>query len=165
MKTIRWMKIAMMFVAGVLAFTACHDDDDKFTVPQNVREAFSQQYAGATRVEWDWERNGYVVAEFWLDNKKHEAWYTRDGQWLMTEIDCGENLSILPQEVLDAFYASAYSAWTVDDIDMIQRSGYADVYRIEVEQQGQRDVDLYFDLSGTLLHEVTGDLSALQVLF
>ena len=165
MKKIRWMKIAMMLVASVLAFTACNDDDDKFDVPRAVRAAFNQQYGDATRVEWDWERNGYVVAEFWKDNKEHEAWYTRDGQWVMTEVDCGRNLSIVPQAVLEGFYASAYSAWTVDDIDMIQRPGYAEVYRIEVEQRGQRDMDLYFDLSGTLIVEAVGDSNALQVLF
>ena len=63
MKTIGWMKVAMMFVAGTFVFTACDDDDNKFAAPEAVQAAFNQQYGDATRVEWERERNGYLVAD------------------------------------------------------------------------------------------------------
>ena len=47
--------------------------------PEAVQAAFNQQYGDATRVEWERERNGYLVAEFWKDNKEYDAWYTTEG--------------------------------------------------------------------------------------
>lgn len=155
MKTIGWMKVAMMFVASTFVFTACDDDDDKFAAPQAVQTAFNQQYGDATRVEWEREKNGYIVAEFWKDNKEYDAWYTTEGQWVMTEVDHRKDLNALPQAVREGFQTSIYSAWRVDDIDEIQRPNYTNIYKIEVEMQGQQDMDLYFDENGTLFREVT----------
>lgn len=154
MKTTRWMKTAMMLVAGTFVFTACDNDDDKFNAPEAVQAAFNQQYGDNTRVEWDRERGEYLIAEFWKDNKEYDAWYTYDGRWMMTEVDYGHDIQALPQAVQDGFNASAYAQWRVDDIDLIQRPDYTDIYKIEVEQQGQRDMDLYFDENGTLFKEV-----------
>ena len=106
-------------------------------------------------MEWEYERSGYIVAEFWKDNKEHDAWYTADGSWMMTEIDHGRNIDALPQAVRDGFYASAYAQWVVDDIDEIQRPDYEAIFKIEVEQRGQQDHDLYFDTNGTLFRDVT----------
>ena len=43
----------------------------------------------------------------------------------------------------------------VDDIDEIQRPDYEAIFKIEVEQRGQQDHDLYFDTNGTLFRDVT----------
>ena len=154
-KSIQWMRVATLCVAGMFAFTACDDDEDKFAAPEAVQAAFSQQYSGATRVEWEYERSGYIVAEFWKDNKEHDAWYTPDGSWMMTENDHGRIIDALPQAGRDVFYASAYAQWVVDDIDEIQRPDYEAIFKIEVEQRGQQDHDLYFDTNGTLFRDVT----------
>lgn len=151
----KWMKVAMTCVAGAFVLTSCDDDDDKkFDVPEAVQTAFNQQYGNVGRVEWDRERGNYIVAEFWKDNKEHDAWYSYEGQWMMTEVDYGQNIQALPQAVQDGFYASAYAQWVIDDIDEIQRPDYAATYKIEVEQKGQRDMDLYFDVNGVLFKEV-----------
>ena len=144
----------MMCLASTFVFTACDDDDNKFAAPAAVQEAFNQQYGEGTRVEWERERNGYLVAEFRKDGKDYDAWYTNEGQWVMTEIDHGKRLNNLPQAVQDGFNNSAYASWTVDDIDEIQRPDYTEVYKIEVEMKGQQDMDLYFDVNGTLFREV-----------
>ena len=72
----------------------------------------------------------------------------------MTEVDHRNDLNALPQAVRDGFAASAYAQWRVDDIDEIQRPDYENVYKIEVEQNGRQDMDLYFDVNGTLFREV-----------
>lgn len=154
MKRFKWMQVAMVCAIGMMGFTACSDDDDKFNVPEAVQSAFNQQYGGVDRVEWDRERTNYLVAEFWKENKEHDAWYTYDGQWMMTEVDYGKDLTLLPQAVQDGFAASVYAQWRVDDIDAILRPSYSEVYKIEVEQAGQKDMDLYFDVEGVLFKEV-----------
>lgn len=160
MKKWKWIGMAMACVVGMVAFTSCDDDDndDYARVPDAVTAAFSHQYGNPGYVEWDSERGGYYVAEFRKDGRDHEAWYTQAGLWAMTEVDYGRSLADLPQAVQSGYAATAYAldAWTVDDIDEIQRPDYETVYKIEVEKRGQADHDLYFDLGGTLYRDVEG---------
>lgn len=158
MKKWKWIGMAMACAVGMVAFTSCDDDDndDYARVPDTVTAAFSHQYGNPGYVEWDSERGGYYVAEFRKDGRDHEAWYTQAGLWAMTEVDYGRSLADLPQAVQSGYAATAYAldAWTVDDIDEIQRPDYETVYKIEVEKRGQADHDLYFDLGGTLYRDV-----------
>lgn len=160
MKKWKWIGMAMACAVGMVAFTSCDDDDndDYARVPDAVTAAFSHQYGNPGYVEWDSERGGYYVAEFRKDGRDHEAWYTQAGLWAMTEVDYGRSLVDLPQAVQSGYAATAYAldAWTVDDIDEIQRPDYETVYKIEVEKRGQADHDLYFDLGGTLYRDVEG---------
>ncbi len=160
MKKWKWIGMAMACAVGMVAFTSCDDDDndDYARVPDAVTAAFSHQYGNPGYVEWDSERGGYYVAEFRKDGRDHEAWYTLAGLWAMTEVDYGRSLADLPQAVQSGYAATAYAldAWTVDDIDEIQRPDYETVYKIEVEKRGQADHDLYFDLGGTLYRDVEG---------
>lgn len=160
MKKWKWIGMAMACAVGMVAFTSCDDDDndDYARVPDAVTAAFSHQYGNPGYVEWDSERGGYYVAEFRKDGRDHEAWYTHAGLWVMTEVDYGRSLADLPQAVQSGYAATAYAldAWTVDDIDEIQRPDYETVYKIEVEKRGQADHDLYFDLGGTLYRDVEG---------
>lgn len=160
MKKWKWIGMAMACEVGMVAFTSCDDDDndDYARVPDAVTAAFSHQYGNPGYVEWDSERGGYYVAEFRKDGRDHEAWYTHAGLWAMTEVDYGRSLADLPQAVQSGYAATAYAldAWTVDDIDEIQRPDYETVYKIEVEKRGQADHDLYFDLGGTLYRDVEG---------
>lgn len=160
MKKWKWIGMAMACAVGMVVFTSCDDDDndDYVRVPDAVTAAFSHQYGNPGYVEWDSERGGYYVAEFRKDGRDHEAWYTQAGLWAMTEVDYGRSLADLPQAVQSGYAATAYAldAWTVDDIDEIQRPDYETVYKIEVEKRGQADHDLYFDLGGTLYRDVEG---------
>lgn len=159
MKKWKWIGMAMACAVGMVAFTSCDDDNDDYArVPDAVTAAFSHQYGNPGYVEWDSERGGYYVAEFRKDGRDHEAWYTQAGLWAMTEVDYGRSLADLPQAVQSGYAATAYAldAWTVDDIDEIQRPDYETVYKIEVEKRGQADHDLYFDLGGTLYRDVEG---------
>ena len=160
MKTKELMKWMMACALGVFTLASCSDDDDdNVPVPDAVTRAFTDKYAGVGRVDWDREKGGYLVAEFWKDGKEHEAWFDNNGEWFMTEIDHGRDLTSLPQAVQAGYEATAYAqtGWSVDDIDEIQRPAYETFYIIEVEKCGQPDYDLYFDTNGTLFRELQGE--------
>lgn len=158
MRTLELVKLAMICVFGAFVTTSCSDDNDdnNVQVPNAVQTAFSQKYSDVGHVEWDVEAGGYIVAEFMKDNKEHDAWFTGDGTWMMTEIDHGRDITSLPQAVQEGYAATVYAqqSWAVEDIDEIQRKGYDTIYKIEVEKAGQPDHDLYFDLAGTLFRDV-----------
>ena len=158
MKTLELMKWMMACAFGVFVFASCSDDDDddNTRVPDVVQTAFAQKYGDATRVNWDREGSGYMVAEFRDGGREHDAWFTPNGEWMMTEVDHARDTRSLPQAVIDGYGASKYAqdGWRIDDIDEIQRPGYETIYKIEVEKAGQPDYDLYFDAYGTLFREV-----------
>lgn len=140
-----------MMALGVVSLTSCDKDDDRVQVSADLQAAFDSRYPNASRV--DWERNGgFYEAEFMGNGYENKAWFTPDGAWVMTEYDLPFNQ--LPQAVLDAFAASTYISWRVDDVDMIEKSGMEMIYVIEVES-GAQEYELTYLEDGTLLRENT----------
>ncbi|MDR0429621.1 MAG: PepSY-like domain-containing protein [Tannerellaceae bacterium] len=133
----------------LLGFISCNDDNNY--VPEYVVvNAFKSKYPGAKRVEWE-TKSGYKVAEFQFNRKETEAWFSADGEWIMTDTDIPYNE--LPGAVQDSFRQSTYGGWRVDDVDKIERSNTETIYIIEVEK-GEIDVDLYYSEDGTLVKEI-----------
>lgn len=157
MNTWKWLKAALLCTAGAFVFTACDDDDDHHDfrfVPASVQSSLQEKYGQVAYVEWDREGT-YYVADFRKDGSEHEVWFTPDGTWVMSEVDLNRSLANLPEAVRAGFEATSYaqSPWVVEDIDRIERNGYADLYRIEVDRYDS-DVELHFDPAGTLVNEV-----------
>lgn len=157
MNTEKWLKAGLFCLVGTFVFTSCDDDDDPDYVnpPSALQQALEQKYGSLSWVEWDREGT-YYVADFRKDGREHEAWFTGDGRWMMTEIDLQRNLSNLPETVRTGFESTVYAAspWVVEDVDKLEREGYAELYIIEVERYtDDADVVLHFDLAGTLVRE------------
>lgn len=144
------MFMLAMAAVGIL-LAGCEDDDDNVRVDPTIETAFRSQYPDASRVEWE-TKAGYYVAEFRRNNAEAEAWYSPQAIWYMTETDV--YYTDLPQAVKDAFTASEYAAWRIDDIDMIESAGMETVYILEVEK-GNAEYDLYFSPDGVLVKAVT----------
>lgn len=148
MKTKWYMYLVALM--GVFVMSACDDDDNPVKVSDSVKEAFHAQFPNAQRVEWEMKK-GYYVADFW-GNVEMEAWYDSNGKWCMTETDLGINMSQLPEAVQNAFQASAYNMWIVDDLDKYERPDMT-FYLIEIEFSGKKDRNLYYAVDGTLLKD------------
>ena len=143
----------LLAVCSMLAFSACEKEDDVLVsdVPQAVLNTFKAKYPNILP-EWE-SKQGYYVAEFFQEGMETEMWITAQGEWAMTEMDMGMNLNLLPQPVLDAFKASTYATWQVDDMDKYERTDRT-FYLIEVETAGQADRDLFYNPDGTLIKDV-----------
>lgn len=138
----------LFFSLALLAttFFGCDDDDPVF-VPTEVQAAFTAKYPSAKNVEWE-NKGVYKVAEFYNNNLEMSAWFDSNGVWYMTETDL--TLNQLPASVQNAFNASDYSAWKIDDVDMLERKDLDVIYIIEVESQN-KEVDLYYNAEGILV--------------
>ena len=128
--------------------TGCDDDDNPVRVSESLKNTFYAQFPNATRVEWEMKR-GYCVAEFW-DSAEMETWYNSNGSWCMTETDLGRSVNQLPKAVQEAFQASEYNQWKVDDLDKYERPDMT-FYKVEVESAGKRDRNLFYAEDGILL--------------
>ena len=151
------MKKSLMLGAVALlsvSLWSCSNDDDDLSVkavPEAVKTSMDQKYPSARSTEWK-KKGTYIVAEFALDNVKDAtAWFTANGEWYMTESDILFNE--LPKAVSDAFNASAYATWKVDDIDKIERRDLEDIYVLELEN-GAQEVDLYLNEAGIIVKTV-----------
>lgn len=145
-------KILSVLVAVIAIFaTSCDTSNSNIVVEKAVLETFKQQFPNARRVHWE-NKGAYYEVDFRIDKEYKSAWYRKDAVWMMTETDIRFN--DLPIEVQNAFYASTYSTWRIDDIDKFERPGIETIYIIEVEQNDV-DVDLYYNASGLLIKTVT----------
>ena len=146
----------LLAVFSMLAFSACEKEDDVLVsdVPQAVFNTFKAKYPNILP-EWE-SKQGYYIAEFFQESMETEMWITAQGEWAMTEMDLGMNLNLLPQQVLDAFQASVYATWRVDDLDKYERPDRT-FYVIEVESAGQADRDLYYTPDGVLIKDLANN--------
>lgn len=140
----------LLAVFSLLGFSSC-DDDDHFSPDSVVEKAFLEKYPTATHVSWV-KKGNYVEAEFKEGTVFMKAWFDLDGNWSMTETEITD-LRLLPVAVQEAFAASAYAQWKIDDIDQLERPGMETVYIIEVEN-GNQEVDLIYSAEGVLIKEV-----------
>ncbi|MBR4029286.1 MAG: PepSY-like domain-containing protein [Alistipes sp.] len=140
--------LAFIVVAAMTLGVGC----EKYDAPSSARNAFKDQYPTAVDVEWE-RKHGYAVVDFYIPGTGEcEAWYKKDGTWMMTSFDMRYN--DLPQAVRTAF-ESAYGTETpVDDVNRVERSKGDTIYMIEttVVVNGYL-TDIYLDYSadGTLL--------------
>lgn len=152
-----WMLFLLVAASGMLAFSACSDDDNNdvpessHLVSKEVQNAFNTKYPQARDVEWKLKGN-YAVVDFDWNGSEHAAWFDpSSAAWYMTETDL--RYVDLPQTVRTTHEAGEYASWKVDDVDMLSREGMETLYVIEVEQ-GNTDVDLYYSPSGVLVKTV-----------
>lgn len=111
-------------------------------VPQAVVEAFKQKYPESFVYEWEWiKKEKLYEAEFMFKGNKHEAFFTKEGEWNRTEKEIVMN--DLPNGVRDAFYKSEYAQWKIDDVKEIVTAGNDVIYNIEVEK-GKKEIELLF---------------------
>lgn len=109
------------------------DDQDipNNAVPQVVAAAFLAKYPTATRVEWE-QKNGRYKAECYVNGFETDVCFEADGTWKYTETEM--TYAALPQEVKDAFLASTYAGWRVEDVTRWEFNDKADKYILEVER-------------------------------
>lgn len=140
----------VLAVSGIMLVSCEKENTNTPQIDREIENAFREQYSGATRVAWDF-RQGYYVADFWLNQVEAQAWYTPQAVWHMTETDV--RYADLPQAVRDAFETSEYADWRIDDIDMLEHPDRETFYVIEVEQ-AKVEYDLYFTADGVLVKAV-----------
>lgn len=140
--------LAFIVVAAMTLGVGC----EKYDAPSSARNAFKDQYPTAVDVEWE-RKHGYAVVDFYIPGTGEcEAWYKKDGTWMMTSYDMRYN--DLPQAVRTAF-ESAYGTETpVDDVNRVERSKGETIYMIEttvVVNGYLTDIYLEYSADGTLL--------------
>ena len=146
----------LMLTSFSFGLVACDDDDNHANVPSEFEAALKQQYPDAKNVEW--ERKGkYRVAEFVINAVEYDIWYDQSAKCVMTELDYGKNVFLVPDYAVSAAFAqSEYGTWRIDDIKHYKQLNN-EFYVFEVEKQGEPDMDVFYNTSGQQLKAIPSD--------
>lgn len=153
-------RILLTCLAGFAIFSmaSCekHNGGSADVSPQ-AEKALQEMYPDAFGVEWKANGN-YLVADFsngGMGGEDMKAWFDNAGGWYMTETDI--RFEELPDAVREAFAASEYAEWRVDDVDKLEREGAETIYVIEAEGMSNgtnMELDLYYSADGVLVKTV-----------
>jgi hypothetical protein len=117
-------------------------------IPKIVEETFSQQYRGASNIDYS-DQLVRVDVYFEMDGEKLIASYTNKGIWKGTEKDW--SYEKLPEEVKDGFQKSKYADREVDETKVLYLPGGSQQYRVKVKKNDLEKKYLFFNTSGRLL--------------
>jgi len=117
-------------------------------IPKAVEETFTNQYKGATSVEYK-DQLVRVDVHFELEGEQMIASYSNKGVWKETQK--AWEFEKLPQEVKDGFDKSKFADRDVDETVMIYLPGGTEQYRILAKKNNVEKKYLFFNPKGRLL--------------
>jgi hypothetical protein len=133
---------ASILTLSVMGTSLMAQDLPASKVPSVVTNAFTQEYANPTDVDWEKKRKNFEV-DFEVDGVDHKALYSAEGQLLMTKRDLPE--TDLPAAINQKI-AADYSGYTIDDVDQVMAEGKT-YYQVELDGT-LRDRKLVFTEDG-----------------
>jgi hypothetical protein len=137
------MMVSLMMFSGV-SFSQLRE------IPKSVEETFSNQYKGATDIDYK-DQLVRVDVHFELDGEKMVASYTNKGLWKETVKEW--SFVQLPEEVKTGFDKSKYADREIEDVAVIYLPGGSEQYRLKAKKNGVEKKYLYFNPKGRLLRE------------
>jgi Putative beta-lactamase-inhibitor-like, PepSY-like len=117
-------------------------------IPKAVEETFSNQYNGASDIDYK-DQLTRVDVHFELNGEKMVASYTNKGIWKGTEKEW--EFEKLPGEVKDGFNKSVYADREVEETKVLYLPGGTTQYRIKAKKNGVEKKYLFFNTKGRLL--------------
>lgn len=133
---------------GILLKAVPDDDNDNFQptiVPQAITDAINEMYPGATVLEFDSEKTGFEV-DILHNNIYKDVYFNTGNEWLYTEWDIKE--VNLPAIIMNAYKASDYKDYRIDDIDVIENPAGIS-YVLELEK-GNDEVKMTISAEGKI---------------
>jgi hypothetical protein len=117
-------------------------------IPKAVEETFSNQYNGASDIDYK-DQLTRVDVHFELNGEKMIASYTNKGIWKGTEKEW--EFDKLPEEIKDGFNKSVYAGREVEETKVLYLPGGGTQYRVKAKKNGVEKKYLFFNTTGRLL--------------
>lgn len=112
------------------------------TAADGIFAVIESMYPGARIVDVDIE-HGMTEVEIIDGNVCRELLFNASGEWVYTRTEL--RLSDVPAAVMEAFRASEYSGYRIDDVDFYQ-TPEKEFYRFDLEHRdGDVEIDIYAD--------------------
>ncbi len=116
-----------------------------------VVASFQKLYPNVSDVIWQ-KKGSYEIACFDLNGFERNAWFTKQGEWKMTETDF-KSLNIIPKPVAKAFWKSTMASMATQYIRIVTLpNNQPEVIVIDVQAwNSPEEYQLFYSPDGTLL--------------
>lgn len=136
--------LMILFLTTIQAFSQIRE------IPKAVEETFSNQYKGATNIDYQ-DQLVRVDVHFELEGERMVASYSNKGVWKETQKEWSFD-KLLPT-VKDGFTKSKYADREVEETIVIYLPGGGEQYRLKAKKSGVEKKYLFFNTQGRLLRE------------
>ena len=133
----------LIFISGIV-FSQIRE------IPKVVEETFSNQYKGASDIEFK-DQLVRVDVHFLLDGESMIASYTNKGLWKETQKEW--SFVKLPDEVKNGFEKSKYADREIEEVIVLYLPGDILQFRLKTKKSGVEKKHLFFNKFGRLLRE------------
>ena len=138
-----------LFILGLMVAAFCTISQAQIReIPKAVEETFTNQYKGASDIEYK-DQLVRVDVHFDLEGEKMIASYTNKGSWKGTEKEW--SFDKLSDAVKDGFAKSKYADREVEETTVLYLPGGAEQYRVLAKKNGVEKKYLFFNTRGRLL--------------
>ena len=138
-----------LFILGLMVAAFCTISQAQIReIPKAVEETFTNQYKGASDIEYK-DQLVRVDVHFDLEGEKMIASYTNKGSWKGTEKEW--SFDKLSDAVKDGFAKSKYADREVEETKVLYLPGGAEQYRVLAKKNGVEKKYLFFNTRGRLL--------------
>ncbi len=117
-------------------------------IPKIVEETFTNQYKGATNIDYK-DQLVRIDVSFELEGEKMLASYSNKGVWKETQKEW--TYDKLSDAVKDGFKKSKYADREVDETLVLYLPGGSEQYRLKARKSGVEKKYLFFNKDGRLL--------------
>lgn len=152
--------LRIIFIAAI-GLVSCSVQAQKRAdnVPQPVVTAFSATYPGAKLKNWKINKDTFI-ASFKLADKKYQAYYSKNGDWIQSEQKI-RNKTSLPQGAQLFLKTGKYASWHIDNLQNVSSPSNS-LFLVSIDNNSGNPVSysdngsvenkiLYFDDSGKLI--------------
>ena len=141
------LTLSLCLFSGQLLFAQSEKN-----VPAVVTAAFQEKYPNMTVTDWDWEddKNAYE-AEFKMDGKEMEAFFSESGEWLKTKAELDKNQ--VPAAVSKAYSSGEDANWSKSNYMEMDTPDKGKLYKVKAEK-GNAEHYLKYDANGKLVEKM-----------
>jgi hypothetical protein len=122
-------------------------EENKVVPGEQIVKAFDARYSNATHVSWSTEE-GYFVADFLLNSQTANAWFSKQGEWLLEKTTT--LYDHIEPVVSEAFDRTTYAKWKIKEVYVLDRKSLTPIYGLSVTS-GSTTSNLYFTLYGDFI--------------
>lgn len=137
--------VIILLLAGIPYVNGQNDHKGTVQLPAGVKQLFHKQYVNAEDVSWT-KLDGLIAVSFKKDKEYIEAFYSKQGKWIRTEIPI--EMNTLPPTVLQVLNNGEFKTWHKGSAFQIESPSKKQRYKVYVYSSDWNEMELIFDGKG-----------------
>lgn len=137
--------VIILLLAGIPFANGQNDHKGIVQLPTGVKRLFQKQFINPEDVSWT-RLDGLIVISFKRGDEYIEAFYSREGKWIRTEMPI--EMNTLPPTILQILNNGEFKAWHKGSAFQIESPSKKQKYKVYVYSSDWNEMELIFDARG-----------------